>query len=618
MLRAEASPFVAGLAATARASSSAKAGLAFAAVTVATAPVAYMAMFTGFQAYDDEGYFLLTLRDFISGHPLFSAALPIYGPFFYEVMGGVFKVLGLQPDLDSGRLVTVAVWLIASLLGGILTLRLTSSLWLGFGGQLLTFRVLGVLTNEPMHPAGLLSVMLLSLMIAGTFKSSRPRAAAAVMGGIAGAILLVKVNIGIFAAVAVMFALAGSLTDRWRRLALPAMALVAVVLPPVLMASLINRPWALEFALLVSLSAAALGVTALWIRPVPSVAPSAKWLTIGGVAVVLACLGVMVAGGTRLEDMWTKSILVGARLPQVFTLPTVVNPTSDIWAALSLVTAVAVCGRYARLAALPAAGLFRVWAGLLTWVSMIVLPGVLLTVPLAWIAIQRAQTVDDEVGGFSRLLLPALAVIGSLQVYPVSGTQLSLAALGLLPIGAITISDGIRQLRTAHNAPGGQERLVSLIVPSALILTIGAFLLYVFITVTLFAADKPFGIPGAESVRLPADQRTRLRGLVFAVDHDCSTFITFPGMNSLYVWTAQKPPGQVTTGVWMLVLDSGQQQAIVEQIKDRQGLCVVKNQTVIDFWAQGRQVPNDPLVVFIETNFVVAGSYGDYEVLVRR
>jgi hypothetical protein len=74
----------------------------------------------------------------------------------------------------------------------------------------------------------------------------------------------------------------------------------------------------------------------------------------------------------------------------------------------------------------------------------------------------------------------------------------------------------------------------------------------------------------------------------------------------------------VTTGVWMLVLDSRQQQSIVEQLQGRQRLCVVKNQKVIDFWAEGRPIPSRPLVDFIYANFVDAASYGDYELLVQK
>jgi len=59
-----------------------------------------MAMFSGFHAYDDEGYFLILLRDYLAGKPLLTASTPIYGPFFFETMGGLFKLLA--PFMAAG------------------------------------------------------------------------------------------------------------------------------------------------------------------------------------------------------------------------------------------------------------------------------------------------------------------------------------------------------------------------------------------------------------------------------------------------------------------------------------------------------------------------------------
>jgi hypothetical protein len=89
-------------------------------------------------------------------------------------------------------------------------------------------------------------------------------------------------------------------------------------------------------------------------------------------------------------------------------------------------------------------------------------------------------------------------------------------------------------------------------------------------------------------------------------------------MTSLYLWSGQSPPVPLYAGVWMFVSDSPAQQSFVNQLTGRQRLCVVKNQSVIDFWAEGRQVPNRPLVQFIDAGFVSGGVYGDYELLVPR
>jgi hypothetical protein len=70
--------------------------------------------------------------------------------------------------------------------------------------------------------------------------------------------------------------------------------------------------------------------------------------------------------------------------------------------------------------------------------------------------------------------------------------------------------------------------------------------------------------------------------------------------------------------VWWLTPDPVDQQAVVRQLEGQSRLCVVKNQTLIDFWAQGRPVPSQPVVDFIDASFTTSAKFGDYEVLVRK
>lgn len=569
-------------------------------------------MFSGFQPYDDEGYFLLSFKDYLAGQPLFTQALSVYGPFFYEVMGGVLKALGLAPNLENGRFVTLAVWLIASLLGGLVAYRLTRNVLLAVGAQFLTFRALSALVTEPMQPAGLISLLMLCLMLAATYRSARPRATAAVMGAIVGALLLIKINVGLLAALAVVYAWAGSLSSRWWRAALPLVAIVTTALPLLFMASQFSHSWVLELAVVVFLSAAALGVASIWGGPEPLPPPSTTWLILGGIAVVTATLAILVAGGTHLEVWWNNSIVLATEFPRIFLLPVVVSAGNDLWAALSLAAAIATLVVYGRGGAPASAALVRVWVGFFMWLSIIVLPGFLLALPLVWIATQTPRNdADNPTSAYCRLLLPALAVTETLQAYPIAGTQLSLAALGLMPIGAICLNDGIRQFRQAGS------RAVKWLAPAALVLNVVAFLLFGFVSAAGFWIGTPLGLPGAESIRVPQQQSKQLQAVVAAIDRDCSSFITYPGMSSFYFWTENEPPAEVTSEVWWLVLDSPSQQAIVQQLQSRPRLCVVKNQKVIDFWLEGRQVPQRPLIDFIDRNFVSVGAYGDYELLIQ-
>jgi hypothetical protein len=574
-----------------------------------------MAVFTGFHAYDDEGYFLITLKDYLSGQPLLSAAAPVNGPFFYETMGGLFKLLGAEPGHDIGRYVTLAIWLVGSLIAGLTSFRLTRSLWLGLSAELVMFHVLGALTTEPASPSGLVSLLLVSLIAAASFRNARPRASAAVIGGIVGALCLAKINVGGFAAFAVIFAWAGSLGPRWRRVLLPAGGLV-IVLPLVLTAPLLSQGWVWELAVGMTLSGFIVVITCLAfaVRRVPPA--STLWLAGGGIVMVVICAAIALSGGSNLGNWWNGLVVVPLRIPRLFTWPLQVNVGFDLWAAAMLAGALATS--YLTRLSTVMAGSVRVAAGLFTIFSVLLLPSSIfvLALPLVWIAAVRpAREEDDPVGGYCRLLLPALAVLEALQAYPVAGTELSLSAVSLVVPGAVILSDGMRQLERAGLR---SLRWATSAAPATLLVNVQVLLLVAYLAAAGFFTGTPLGLPGAGSVRLQAQDASDLRSLVQAIDRDCSEFITLPGMNSLYFWTGQKPPTSVRSEIWMITFDDTSQQSLVEQLQGMPHLCVVKNEQVIEFWTHGAAVPDRPLVRFINASFAADGTFGDYELLIRK
>lgn len=569
-------------------------------------------MFTVYRSYDDEGYFLLSLKDYMAGHPLFTQALPIYGPFYYEVVGGIFKVLGVQPSQDSGRLFTLVVWLAASALAGVLVHRVSRVPWLAVAGQVAAFCALKSLVNEPIQPAGVASLLLLVLMVAATFFDARPRLVGAVIGGAVGALVLVKVNLGVFAGAAVAFEWAASLPRRWRRLGLGAMAAAIVALPVALMAGSFDREWVVELAVATSLAAAAVGV-AVWTAEPESTGPvRARWLIGGGAAVVVVCVAVAVAGGTSLGDMWTRPIAGAVRFPDVFTVPVPINVGFVVWSALWLAAAVLLSSRRSR-----RAGTVRIAAGILIWLLALVPPLFALAPAMAWIAaVPPRDGAKGSIGGSTRALLAALAVAGSLQIFPVAGTQVAVASLLLLPVGAIALGDGLRELGSKQDRCSIVVR--SAAVPGVALAGIAILLVYATAAVDQFSTYTPLQLPGSELLRQPAQTAGDLRSLVATIDQRCTSFITLPGMDGFYFWTRQAPPAEVSSEVWWLVLDGSQQQSLVDRLRSRPGLCVVKNEKLVAFWAGGRRVPQRPLVEFIDGGFVSAGKFGDYELLVRR
>src|ERR1700704_2566665 len=43
----------------------------------------YLAMFTGFSAYDDEGALMITVKQYLSGRTIYEDVFSFYGPVYY-------------------------------------------------------------------------------------------------------------------------------------------------------------------------------------------------------------------------------------------------------------------------------------------------------------------------------------------------------------------------------------------------------------------------------------------------------------------------------------------------------------------------------------------------------
>ncbi len=585
------------------------------------APVGFFSMFSVFQSYDDEGYFLWTLRDYIGGH----LAYQLYGPFYYEVMGGVFRILGLAVTTDNGRIVTLVLWLLGSLIGGLVVLGLTRNLWLGVAGQFLTFHAFSNFKAEPMHPQALIGVLLVTLAALAVYRARFPRAAAALIGAVVAAIVLVKINVGVFGGLAVAFTLVVCASGRWRRWLVPAMAVVLVAAPLVLMTRLFDLPWVWQLALLMSLSAAGVAIAG-FAAAAPHVSRGdVIRLIAGGTTLAVACLGIAAAAGLRPADL-VGSVVSALGLPELFVVPTMVTILHVGWAVLSLAFAVAILLKRVGARMSPAVPAFsRIGIGAFACFSVLLLPSWywLLALPLAWVAMLPPRgDAENPTDPWARVLLPVLAVMGALQVYPVAGTQEWLAAVMLVPVGAVTFNDGLRQLRALALTTRSESLLtISRSLPrGAVVVNVAVWGLFVYLSGMNYTSGRPLGLPGTELMRLPSVQVSVLQSLASVADRDCTTLITLPRMESLNLWTEKAGLASLYSdvGIWVFSLDAAKQQSIVTEISGRQDVCVVRNQAVLDFEAEGRPVPRRPLVEYIDTAFQSAGTFGIYELLISK
>jgi hypothetical protein len=579
-----------------------RAALAFAATTSILAPVAYLATFSGFPPFDDEGYFVIALRDFVAGPNAFSHVPALYGPLYYELVGGFFKLTGLAVTHDNGRYLTVAIWLAASVLQGLAAYRLTNRLWLGVCAQLVGFHVLAAMAPEPLHPSGLVGLLIGGIALAATLDETRPRLSGTMIGGLCAALCLIKVNSGLFAVLALALAWSAARPGFSRRWMYPSLGALVAVLPAQLMWDLIGTAWVLQFAILVTTS-----IVVLYLAGLPDFVgggrrPALVWLAIGGAAVAAMGLALMYPSGWSLQDL-LAGLRQAGRLPQAFVWPMRINWLYAGWSVLVLVALIG--GRLWLRVGAPLV------VGAATWLLLLLLPAALFlfALPLTWLVILR--DTEFESVRFARLLLAWLAVMETLQAYPIAGMQLSLAALGLVPLGALMLSDGLQD--RASSATRWRWLAPAVTAFCGALLAVNAY-----IAAADYDSGVPSGLSGMNAARLPVAQADALLSTTRKVEDDCSSFITYPGLYSFYPWSGQQPPPVAFhAGPWMFLVDAATQRSMVDELRTSSNLCVIEDRAMVDFWAQGRSVPDRPLVRYIESDFTVIATFGDYTVLAR-
>ena len=177
------------------------------------------AIFSQFAPYDDEGTLLITLKAFVHGDALYKEIWSVYGPFYYELFGGFFKLFGLSVTTDASRTIVLVIWVGTSLLFGVVGAaahRPPLARPDRDDRRLLRPRRAGQRADAPAGPLRAAPRRVLLL---------RGRAACAARigwsglacGALLAALVLTKVNLGIFAVAATVVALAVSVEPIYRR-----------------------------------------------------------------------------------------------------------------------------------------------------------------------------------------------------------------------------------------------------------------------------------------------------------------------------------------------------------------------------------------------------------------
>lgn len=586
---------------------------------VALMTKAWYRIFRNMQCYDDEGYMLIQIKLFLSGKPLYDDIVTLFGPTYFLLSKIAFRVLPFGHD--GIRLWTFASLGVAAVLGGVCVQGLTRRFSLAVIGTLIVgLKLIGPLSDEPGHPQFVVAILLTGIAAALAWWPTRHQGLmAAVIGAMVATLGMTKINIGGYAAIPVLLGLLLTSGDdrRITRLARNGLMILMILMPLMLMNSH-GRTWKglaqASFYILPILAVLGtiLSNKASACIPRQGLGPVFSYI-LAGIVVSASLCSFAVLNGTSL-----RGLLEIVRMP---------SQTLGVWgdgpaihkayaeAVLSLVIAAFYAYRARRgmvvseylTAALkiffacsvlaPPLGIrpghtLNGW-GLFMWVALIKMPN------------RGSDLYDSDKNqelDLPRLALALLAVLQPLQSYPVSGSQIPIGTLLMIPLGLTCLFDV-------------SNWLVSRGADLEVLLKFATFSAATIVVSTASDAVRereaylrsvPLNFPGSSLIRLSERQVSVLHWLVANLDHSCTSFLCPTGFNSLYIWTDKEPPSHIIQTNELAIFTGEQQQRLLSGIKESPQPLIVDHPNHFQPPAPLKTRPQRPKVVLdgIASDFV--------------
>lgn len=599
--------------------SSATAGLVVAATFV---------MFSAFMFYDDEGYVILSLRNYAGHGGLYRDVYTQYGPFPF-VLYHALQAIGVPLTHTIGRLITIGAWTATALACATLAGRATRSLIARVSVLAAVFLYLWVMANEPTHPGSIIIVLTSLLALFGyTWIAAEKFKGWSIFGGaVTAALLLTKINIGIFVAFsACAWWLLHHRNDNLRRWAMVVVSGCAIVMPLVLMRPLLSTPWVQTYALVFACSgtAVALGIAVGATARVGGLALR-QGLLAGGVIGGLVLAAIFLSG-TSASDLLDGVVLAPMRQPTSFSVRFAWPAGMRVIAVGSLIACVAAWAlkhRYRSRVDLIVAMLRLLSAAALA-VNILRFPAVSpdylvfgSALPCLWI-FAWPLAGENSLATAARAWVVLLLLGQCLHVFPVPGSQIAWGSLLALPLAAIGAWDAAKWLVLRSSSTKPMTRIIapgcSLLVLAFTITTAWKF----GELATRYREGQNLGLPGAELIRIPDDSAALHRLLTHNAAAHADVLFSLPGMFSFNLWSGVPPPTHANVTHWFTLLDEAQQASIKRNLESNPRACVIVQRAHLEFLHDHRLTPKGPLYEFIKREFESAFTVGDVEFCVRR
>lgn len=589
--------------------------IALATLVILVAAVACALLWTTYMVYDDEGYVLYSLHEFVRQGHLYDQVYSQYGPFFF-VFYRALHALGLVFTNTTARELTLVCWMGAVVAAAAIVWRVTRGSFVATGATIVgVFAHLWPMISEPSHPGGFIALVSALAAWVGANPRWSPVVRAAVIGALAAMLTLTKINVGIFLFVSAgtwwTISLANYPTNRGLR-AFIFTGLIAV--PVLLMAAFLREEWVWMFALVTAVGGLA---TVVSIQPLP--AEKMGWREFAAAAAAAALVAAVTVIATLLTGTTIAGLLDGVLLgplrhPSLYslkfdwregTLPlTIVSLLLAGWAARTASQTrlpVVALGRLAVLAGYAASAL-----GLLPFTSAAFVLSY--GVATAWVFVLPLR--DRDPAHAARGWLALLFVLQSLHAYPVAGSQVSWGTFLWVPLAALGTFDLAQSVDRAWARRAGAGAV------SALVLCV--FAAYARDGWSRLRGSDELRVPGAETLLLPESFTSAIRILVRNADLHGPMLFTMPGMTSFNLWTGIAPPTAANATHWFNLLSPAQQDAILQRLQATPDAVVIVQRSIYDLLEQQHLVTRTPLLRWLLANYAPAFRLETYEFWVRR
>ena len=495
----------------------------------------YYSIFTGFTGFrtgwDDEGMMMMSVKQYLAGFKLYDEIFIGYGPVYYFYNWFIRFVTDSFVTNDTTRMTSAVIWVVCPLICAWIVFRYSRSLGLAAVAQVLVFRHLAVFRVAPGHPQEL-CILLFAGLAATSLFAGRPRGIRMAMiaaGTIAAALLLVKVNVGIFVILGVsLAALSESPLTLWSGLARIAAVVAALLLPPALMKPHLDDPATRVFCLLLLASTAALLPGLFGRSQRGALSFRDCWTALAAFAATIAAAWLLlIAQGVSSWAILDSLVLSNLRIFQNshFYWSRTFTWVWIPWALGGLAAALLFAHASRRANQLLAPLKLLIGGGGLLVAAIrpeILVPFI---TPYCWLLLYPPSAHEQSSSpGFARSVLAATAVLHTLYSYPASLQNPVFILLTL--VGAVLLGDFLTI--AAARASAGASRLIR---AGALLTLVAIPLNYAvqdYVVVREYRRLPSLALPGAERVHLPAQQAADLQWLTRNLRAHCDVFMGMP------------------------------------------------------------------------------------------